>query len=173
MLHHRFLLRACSLGIFGDNILCRSCSGGLCLGGLLGESSPFVLLLLTTCCVSGYDRLCVCLYFFFSVSFFLSLLCFCVGQVQFGRNKFVSVIAFFLMKNVLKHGRKKKSLCLIWLLAQHFLHLSKSFVYMCPPKWISNSQRRVGELWLKLRADLKMSYGSRLQVQFEEVKNPK
>ena len=71
MFHHRFLLRACSLGIFGDNILCRSCSGGLCLGGLLGESSPFVLLLLTTCCVNGYDRLCVCLYFFFSI--FLSL----------------------------------------------------------------------------------------------------
>ena len=62
------------LGIFGDRFLCRSCSsGGLCLGGLFGVSSPSVLLLLTTCCVSGYDRLCVCLYFFFSVSFFLVL----------------------------------------------------------------------------------------------------
>ena len=44
MLRHRFLLRACSLGIYGDSILCRSCSGGLCFGGLFGESSPFVLL---------------------------------------------------------------------------------------------------------------------------------
>jgi len=97
------------LGIFGDNFLCRSSSsGGFCLGGLCGESSPSVLPLLPACCFSGYGRVCACLYFFFSVSFIFSPLCSCVGQVLFGRNKFVSVTAFFLMKNVLRHGREKK-----------------------------------------------------------------
>ena len=47
---------------------------------------------------------CVRLYSFFSVSLSLVLLCSCVSQVLFGRNKFVSVTAFFLMKNVLSHG---------------------------------------------------------------------
>jgi len=97
------------LGIFGDNFLCRSSSsGGFCLGGLCGESSPSVFPLLPACCISGYGRMCACLYFFFSVSFIFSPLCSCVGQVLFGRNKFVSVTAFFLMKNVLRHGREKE-----------------------------------------------------------------
>jgi len=98
------------LGIFGDNFLCRSSSsGGFCLGGLCGESSPSVFPLLPACCISGYGRLCACLYFFFSVSFIFSPLCSCVGQVLFGRNKFVSVTAFFLMKNVLRLRREKIS----------------------------------------------------------------
>ena len=96
------------LGIFGDNFLCRSSSsGGFCLGGLCGESSPSVLPLLPACCISGFGRMCACLYFLFSVSFIFSPLCPCVGQVLFGRNKFVYVTAFFLMKNVLRHGREK------------------------------------------------------------------
>ena len=32
----------------------------------------------------------------------------CIGQVLFGHIKSVSVTAFFLMKNVLRHGREKK-----------------------------------------------------------------
>lgn len=65
-----------SLGIFGDRFLCRSCSSdGFCVGWLVWRVLPSVLLLLSICCVSGYGRLCVCLYFFFSVS--LSLV-FCV-----------------------------------------------------------------------------------------------
>ena len=36
-----------------------------------------------------------------------SSLCSCVGQALFGRIKFVSVTDFFLMKNVLRHGREK------------------------------------------------------------------
>ena len=34
----------------------------------------------------------------------------CIGQVLFGHIKSVSVTAFFLMKNVLRHGREKKNL---------------------------------------------------------------
>ena len=42
---------------------------------------------------------------YFSV---FSHLCSCVGQALFGRIKIVLVTAFFLMKNVLRHGREKK-----------------------------------------------------------------
>ena len=34
----------------------------------------------------------------------------CIGQVLFGHIKSVSVTAFFLMKNVLRHGREKKNI---------------------------------------------------------------
>ena len=44
---------------------------------------------------------------FLQCFFFFSPLCSCVGQVMFGRNKIMSVTAFFLMKNVLRHGREK------------------------------------------------------------------
>ena len=44
---------------------------------------------------------------FLQFFFFVSPLCSCVVQVLFGRNKVVSVTAFFLMKNVLRHGREK------------------------------------------------------------------
>jgi len=110
MLRHRLVLHACSpWHLWRQCFLCRSSSsGGFCLGGLCGESSPSVLPLLPAYCISGYGRMCACLYFFFSVSFIFSPLCSCVGQVLFGRNKFVSVTAFFLMKNVLRHGREKE-----------------------------------------------------------------
>ena len=45
---------------------------------------------------------------FFSVSLLLVLLFSCVGQALFGRIKIVYVTAFFLMKNVLRHGREKE-----------------------------------------------------------------
>ena len=90
-----------SLGIFGDSTLCWSC-GWICLEC----PPPQCFFLLSTCCVSGYSCF-MCLSVFFLQCFFLSPLCSCVGQVLFGRNKFVSVTAFFLMKNVLRHGREK------------------------------------------------------------------
>ena len=45
---------------------------------------------------------------FFQCFSIFSSLCSCVGQIVFGRIKIVSVTAFFLMKNVLRHGREKK-----------------------------------------------------------------
>ena len=60
------VLRACSLGIFGDSIssLCKfSSSGGICLGGGFGVPSPSMLLQLSFCRVRGFGHLCVCLYF--------------------------------------------------------------------------------------------------------------
>jgi len=84
-----------SLGIFGDSILCGSCSsGGLYLGGLFGVSSPSVLLLMSAYCVSGYCRFVCSSVFFLQCFFILSSLCSCVGQVLFGRNKFVSINVF-------------------------------------------------------------------------------
>ena len=53
-----------------------------------------------------FPRLCVC---FFSVSFF-SPLCSCIGQALLGRFKIMSVTAFLLMKNMLRHGREKLQL---------------------------------------------------------------
>jgi len=50
--------------------------------------------------------LCVVCVFFQCFSSF-SHLCSCVGQALFGYIKIVSVTAFFLMKNVLRHGREK------------------------------------------------------------------
>jgi len=98
-----------SLGIFDDSILCRSySSGGLCLGGLFGVSSPSVLLLLSACCASGYGCFVCSSIRFLQCFFIFSHLCSCVGL--FGRNKFVSITAFFLMKNVLRHSREKKIL---------------------------------------------------------------
>ena len=46
----------------------------------------------------------------FSVFLFFSPLCSYVDQVLFGRIKIVSVTVFFLMKNMLRHGREKKSI---------------------------------------------------------------
>ena len=60
------------------------------------------------CCCSVLS-----LYFFLLVCAFIqcfsvfSPLCSCVDQALFGRIKIVSVTAFFLMKNVLRHGREK------------------------------------------------------------------
>ena len=69
-----------SLGIIGDNILCRSCSlGGLCLGGLFGVSSLSMLLLLSACCVSGYGRFVCSSVLFLQCFFIFSSLCSCVG----------------------------------------------------------------------------------------------
>jgi len=47
----------------------------------------------------------VCVFFQCFSSF--SHLCSCVGQALFGHIKIVSVTAFFLMKNVLRHDREK------------------------------------------------------------------
>ena len=55
--------------------------------------------------VAVFSRVCVCFFQCFSI---FSPLCSCVGQVLFGRIKIVFVTAFFLMKNVLRHGREKK-----------------------------------------------------------------
>jgi len=58
------------------------------------------------CCRGVFSLLCAfrqC----FSV---FSPLCSCVGQVLFGRIKIVFVTAFFLMKNVLRHGCEKKEM---------------------------------------------------------------
>ena len=99
------------LGIFGDSFLCRSCSsGGLCLGGLFGVSSLSMLLLLSACCVSGYGRFVCSSVLFLQCFFIFSPLSSCIGQVLFGRHKFVSVTAFFLMKNMLRHGVEKNAI---------------------------------------------------------------
>ena len=60
----------------------------------------FECCLLLFCVVVVFSCFCV-------VFLFFSQLCSCAGQALFGRIKIVSVIAFFLMKNVLRHGRKK------------------------------------------------------------------
>ena len=66
-------------------------------------SSPYCLLLsVLSFCVLA----CV---WFFQCFFVFSPLCFCVGQALSGHIRILSVIAFFLMKNVLRHGREKKS----------------------------------------------------------------
>ena len=70
------------------------------LVGWSALSSPCCLLLSVLLCVLA----CVCVFQCFSV---FNPLCSCVGQALFGRIKFVSVTAFFLMKNVLRHGREK------------------------------------------------------------------
>ena len=54
----------------------------------------------------------VCVYVFFQCFSIVSLLCSCVCQALFGRIKIVSVTAFFLMKNVLRHDREKLILAL-------------------------------------------------------------
>ena len=56
------------------------------------------------CCGCVFSRLCA----FFQCFSVFSPLCSCVGQVLFGRIKNVFVTAFFLMKNVLRHGCEKK-----------------------------------------------------------------
>ena len=62
---------------------------------------------------------CVCVS---SVFLFFSLLCSCVSQALFGLIKIVFVIAFFLMKNVLRHGREKnQSIITFIILYQVFL----------------------------------------------------
>ena len=61
----------------------------------------------------GPSVACCCSVLSFSFVFLLyfsvfSPLCSCVGQALFGRIKIVYVTAFFLMKNVLRHGCEKK-----------------------------------------------------------------
>ena len=65
------------------------------------------------CCLWPFVSLSV---FFLQCFFFVSPLCSCVVQVLFGRNKVVSVTAFFLMKNVLRHGREKN----VWTVKNNF-----------------------------------------------------
>jgi len=79
---------------FSCRVLVRGVSRVLCL--LCIALLLFVL--------SLYFLVCVYLFQYFSI---FSLLCYCVGQALFGRIKIVSVIAFFLMKNVLRHGRNR------------------------------------------------------------------
>ena len=71
------------------------------LAGVVGRAlcHPCVALLLFWLCFL------VCVHFF-SISFFISL-CSCVGQALLGCIKIVYVTAFFLMKNVLRHGCEK------------------------------------------------------------------
>ena len=57
--------------------------------------------------VAVFSRVCVRLCAFFQCFSIFSPLCSCVGQVMFGRIKIVFVTAFFLMKNVLRHGCEK------------------------------------------------------------------
>ena len=103
-----------SLGIFGDSLSssCKfSSSGGLCLSGKIRVSSSFVLLLLSVCSVCGYGHVCVCLYFSSVFLYFFCSLCACVSQALFDYFSFVSLsTAFFLMKNIPRHGPKKKRL---------------------------------------------------------------
>ena len=82
----------------------------LCLGGLFGVSSPSVLLLLSACCVSGYGCFVCSSIRFLQCFFIFSPLSSCIGQVLFGRHKFMSVTAFFLMKSVLRHGLEKNAI---------------------------------------------------------------
>ena len=65
------------------------------------EVLSVVLLLLCLLWLSG---VCLCFFSLFSI---FSPLCSCVGQALLGRIKFVSIIASFLMKNMLRHGREK------------------------------------------------------------------
>jgi hypothetical protein len=62
------------------------------------------MFLAAVCVIVVCSHLCVR---FFSVSLLL-FFCSCVGQTLFGRIKIVSVTTFFLMKNVLRHGREKE-----------------------------------------------------------------
>ena len=64
-----------------------------------------VLLCLCLCCRCGSLFLCA----FFQCFSSFSPLCSFVGQALFGHIKIMSVTAFFLMKNVLRHGREKKN----------------------------------------------------------------
>ena len=67
--------------------------------------SDVLSVMLAATCVVGVSFFSVCAFFqCFSV---ISSLCCCVGQVLFGRIKIVFITAFFLMKNVLRHGREK------------------------------------------------------------------
>ena len=104
MLRHHFVLRACSplaslatvfraspaLRVAFDWVACLECPPPPCF----------------FCCLWPFVSLSV---FFLQCFFFVSPLCSCVVQVLFGRNKVVSVTAFFLIKNVIRHGRKKKT----------------------------------------------------------------
>ena len=65
----------------------------------------FVLLCCCSCCRCVFSFVCT----FFQCFSIFSSLCSCVGQTLFGRIKIVSVTASFLMKNVLRHDREKKS----------------------------------------------------------------
>ena len=59
------------------------------------------------CCFAAVCVVVVFVCVFFQCFSSFSHLCSCVGQALFGHIKIVSVTAFFLMKNVLRHGREK------------------------------------------------------------------
>ena len=61
------------------------------------------LLLAAIFIIVVFSRLCVFLQYFS----FISPLCSCVGQALFDRVKIVYITAFFLMKNMFKHGCEK------------------------------------------------------------------
>ena len=111
--------------------LCKFCVVGFLFAGSVVEvvwvplvcglsvSSPRVACC-CLCCCSVFSLVCAFLQCF-SV---FSLLCSCVGQALLGRIKFVSIIASFLMKNVLSHSREKsggEASDLILFLAEHIL----------------------------------------------------
>ena len=103
------------------------CSGG-CFATFLRSLTfaPWTLLFLPAGSVVGFWPVvrvvfsmllfccswCCCVFFFVCTFFqcfsFFSPSCVCVGQALLGRIEIVSVTAFFLMKNVLRHGREKK-----------------------------------------------------------------
>ena len=59
--------------------------------------------------LSLYFLICVNVVNIFVVFLFFSHSCSCAGQTLLGCIEFVDVTAFLLMKNVLMHGREKKS----------------------------------------------------------------
>jgi len=69
-----------------------------------------VLLCYCSCCYCVFSFVLFALYVVFSVFLFFSPLCSCAGQALLGRIKFVSITAFLLMKNVLRHSHEKKYL---------------------------------------------------------------
>ena len=69
---------------------------------------PFVFSVLLCCC-SCYRCVSSFVYMFFQCFSIFSHLCSCAGQALLDRIEIVSVTTFFLMKNVLRHGREKKT----------------------------------------------------------------
>jgi len=105
MLRHRLMLCASSplASLATVHPLCRfNSSGGLGSSGSL-ECPPHI-----ACCCSCYHCVFSLVCTFFQCFSIVSPLYSCVGQTLFGRIKIVSVTAFFLMKNVFRHGHEKE-----------------------------------------------------------------
>ena len=85
-----------------------SCSGGVSSLGVWAERVVLSVLLAVVRIVVVFSRLCALL-LCFSV---FSPLCSCAGKALFGRIKIMSITTFFLMKNVLRHCREKKTFAL-------------------------------------------------------------